>query len=413
MLARTFGCCRYVYNWALNLKSTTYRQSGKSPGFAALCMLLPVLKSQQQTAWLAEVSSVPLQQSLRHLQHAFGNFFAGRASYPAFKKKHDSQSATYTAAAFSYKDGQLTLAKSDEPLAIRWSRPLPKGAIPSTVTVSRDRVSRYFVSFLLEEKIVPLPTSAESIGIGLGLTSLVITSQGEKVDNPHFFVCEEKQLARAQKRHAKKRKGSRSREKARKKVTRIHARISNKRRDYQHKLSTRLIRENQVICVESLAVKNMMQQPTLAKSIADVGWGKLLRQLEYKAAWSGSTLIKLDRWYPSSKTFSVCAHVLEALDLDEREWTCLICGSHHDRDLNAALCILAQGLALYAEGLSVSACGGDGRPNLNGTRGGSLRGSRNPHPHEWGFLLPRIHPWGGGQESSNASFRGITFFCNA
>ena len=143
MLARTFGCCRYLYNWALELKSTTYRQTGKSPGFAALCAMLPALKTQPETAWLAEVSSVPLQQSLRHLERAFVNFFEGRAKYPVFKKKHGAQSATYTAAAFTWKDGQLTLAKTNAPLAIRWSRPLPVGATPSIVTISRDQAGRY------------------------------------------------------------------------------------------------------------------------------------------------------------------------------------------------------------------------------------------------------------------------------
>jgi putative transposase len=379
MLARTFGCCRYVYNWALNLKSTTYQETGKSPGFAALCAMLPVLKTQPETAWLSEVSSVPLQQCLRHLDRAFVNFFEGRAKYPAFKKKHGSQSATYTAAAFTWKDGQLTLAKTDAPLDIRWSRPLPAGATPSTVTISRDRAGRYFVSILVEEEITPLPVLPQRIGIDLGLTSMVITSQGEKVDNPKYFARDAKKLARAQKRHAKKQKGSRNREKARRKVAKIHARIRDRRRDYQHKLSTRLILENQVICVESLAVKYMMQHPTLAKAIADVGWGEFLRQLEYKAEWYGRTLVKIDRWYPSSKTCSVCGHVLDSLDLDAREWTCPQCGTYHDRDLNAANSVLAEGLHVYAAGLAVSACGGDVRPNLDGIREGSLQGSRNPH----------------------------------
>jgi putative transposase len=238
---------------------------------------------------------------------------------------------------------------------------------------------RYFVSLLIEEEIMPLPVSPQSIGLDLGLTSLLITSGGEKVDNPKYFARGAKKLARAQKRHAKKQKGSRNREKARRRVARIHARIRDKRRDYQHKLSTKLIRENQVICVESLAVKNMMQHPTLARAIADVGWGELVRQLEYKAAWYGRTLIKIDQWYPSSKTCSNCAYVLASLDLDVREWTCPNCSTHHDRDINAASSILTEGLRAYAAGLAVSACGGDARPNLDGIREGGLRGSRNPH----------------------------------
>ncbi len=355
ILARTFGCCRYIYNWALHLKSQTYRQTGKSLSYGDLSALLPRLKQQPELAWLTEVSSVPLQQSLRHLERAFLNFFEGRASYPTFKKKHGEQAATYTAAAFTWKDETLTLAKMQVPLDIRFSRPLPEGAKPSTITITKDCAGRYFVSILVEEEIETLPASRELIGIDLGLTSMVISSGGEKVANPRFLARDEQKLARAQRRHAKKQKGSRNREKARRRVAKIHARIRDKRRDYQHKLSTHLIRENQVICIESLAVKNMMQHPTLAKAIADVGWGELVRQLEYKAAWYGRTLIQIDQWYPSSKTCSICAHVLESLDLDVREWTCPNCGTHHGRDINAASCVLAEGLKVYAARLAVSA----------------------------------------------------------
>jgi len=289
------------------------------------------------------------------LDRAFVNFFEGRALYPTFKQKHGEQAASYTAAAFTWKDEALTLAKMQAPLDIRFSRPLPEGAKPSSVTITKDCAGRYFVSILVEEEIKQLPASQERIGIDLGLTSMVISSQGEKVGNPRFMARDEQKLARAQRRHAKKQKGSRNREKARRRVAKIHARIRDKRRDYQHKLSLHLIRENQVICIESLAVKNMMQHPTLAKAIADVRWGEFVRQLEYKAAWYGRTLIHIDQWYPSSKTCSICAHVLESLDLDVREWTCPNCGTHHDRDINAANSILAEGLKVYAAGLAVSA----------------------------------------------------------
>jgi putative transposase len=197
-------------------------------------------------------------------------------------------------------------------------------------------------------------------------------STGEVTGNPKFFATEEKKLARAQRQLARKTKGSKNRAKARQRVARLHARIADKRRDFQHKLSTRIIRENQTVCVETLAVKNMLKNHCLAKAISDVGWGELVRQLENKAEWYGRTLMKVDRWYPSSKRCAACGEVLESLDLDEREWTCPSCGAHHDRDLNAARCVLAEGLRVYAEGLSVSACGRDVRPNLHGTREGSL-----------------------------------------
>jgi putative transposase len=207
ILARTFGCCRWVYNWALRTKTDAYSQDGRRLSSSELSAMLTPLKQQEETAWLAEVSSVPLQQSLRHLDRAFVNFFQGRGKYPRFKsKKRGSQAATYTATAFTWKDGTLTLAKMDAPLDIRWSRPLPEGAIPSTVTVSRDNAGRYFASLLVEETIEPLPPSPEQIGADLGLSSMVITSKGEKVGNPRFFATDEKKLARAQKRHGRRAK---------------------------------------------------------------------------------------------------------------------------------------------------------------------------------------------------------------
>jgi putative transposase len=260
---------------------------------------LTQLKKQEAFAWLSEVSSVPLQQSLRHLDKAFINFFAGRRAYSTFKKKRGQQAATYTANAFLWRDGKITLAKMTGPLAIRWSRPLPKEAKPSSVTVSKDCADRYFISILVEEEIEHLSASERNIGADLGLKSFVALSSGEMVGNPKFFSKDEKKLARAQRRHAKKKKGSKNRDKARKKVVRIHARIADRRRDFLHKLSTRLIRENQTICVESLAVKNMVKNEKLSKAISDVGWSELVSQLEYKAEWYGRTLVKIDRWYPS------------------------------------------------------------------------------------------------------------------
>jgi putative transposase len=218
------------------------------------------------------VAYIPCQQSLRHLDTAFRNFFDGRAKYPTFKKKHGPQAAEYTTSAFKWDGKDLTLARMSEPLSIQWSRPLPRDAKPTTVTITRDAAMRYFVSFLVEEEIGSLPVSPKTVGVDLGLHDVVTLSTGEKTGNEKFFRKEEKRLALLQRRHAKKQKRSKNREKARRKVAKIHARIADRRRDFQHKLTTRIIRENQVICVESLAVKNMMQNHCLAKSIADVGW---------------------------------------------------------------------------------------------------------------------------------------------
>ena len=196
---------------------------------------------------------------------------------------------------------------------------------------------------LVEEERAPLPVSPRAVGIDLGLHDVVRLSTGEKTGNERSFAKEEKRLARLQRRHARKHKGSKHREKARRRVAKLHARIADRRKDFQHQLTTRLIRENQTGCVERLAVKQMLQHPTPSKAIADVGWGELLRQLEYQAMWYGRTLVKMDRWYPSSKTCSGCGFVLETLDLDEREWTCPQCGTVHDRDTNAAQTISPKG----------------------------------------------------------------------
>jgi putative transposase len=287
LLARTFGCARYVYNWALHLRSVAYTERQERLNYQDASAALTQVKQQPETAWLSEVSSVPLQQALRHLDTAFRTFFAKHARYPRFKKKRGKQSATYASSAFRYETQTatraqtptqtptLTLAKMEEPLDIHWSRPLPEGATPTTVTISRDTAGRYFVSLLVEVDIAPFPAVDAQVGIDLGLHDVVVLDSGEKVGNPHFFRQEEKRLAKVQRRLAKKQRGSRNRDKGRRRVARIHARIADRRTDFLHKLSTRIIRENQTICIESLRVKAMVKHPTLAKAIHDVGWGNL------------------------------------------------------------------------------------------------------------------------------------------
>jgi putative transposase len=359
ILAQTFGCCRFVYNWGLSTRKTAYFQHGQSLYYNDLAAMLPALK--EQYPWLRNASSVPLQQVLRHLERAFVNFFEGRAEYPTFKKKHHEQSAAYASNAFTWNGVALTLAKMDAPLEIVWHRPLPNGSKPSSVTIIKDSANRYFVSILVAEAIKPFPVVNKMVGLDLGIKSMVALSTGERVGNPTYFARDEKKLAKAQRRLASKQKGSKNRAKARLKVAKINTRIADRRRDYQHKLSTRIVYENQVMCVESLAVKNMVKNHCLAKAISDVGWGEFVRQLDYKARWYGRTLVKIDRWYPSSKTCHACKHVLDSLSLDRREWVCPTCGVAHDRDINAAKYILA-------EGLSVAACGGNVRPVVVRTR---------------------------------------------
>ena len=338
----------------LRLRTDAWFQRQQKVGYHETSSALTALKQQPELAWLNEVSSVPLQQSLRHLQTAFGNFFAKRAAYPSFKSRHDRQAAEYTTSAFKWDGKALRLAKMDEALPVRFSRTIPRAAKVTTVTVSRDGAGRYFVSMLCDDAVQTLPTSEAKVGIDLGLTHFAILSSGEKIAAPNTFRKNESKLTKWQRRLARKVKGSRNRAKARVKVARVHAHIADARRDFLHKLSTRLIRENQVIAVETLAVSNMQKNRSLSKSIADAGWAEFLRQLEYKSQWYGRTLVGIDRWYPSSKRCSECGHTVQKMPLKVREWTCPECGSVHDRDINAARNILAAGLAVSAHGEAVS-----------------------------------------------------------
>ncbi|MEG3976561.1 RNA-guided endonuclease TnpB family protein, partial [Microcoleus sp. herbarium8] len=313
-------------------------------------------KKEEELDFLNEVSCVPLQQGLRHLQAAFSNFFAGRAKYPNFKKKHNGGSAEFTKSAFRWKDKQVFLAKCTTPLSIRWSKQIPEGCIPSIITVRLTPAGRWFVSILIDDyTIKPLPRIEKSIGLDVGITSLIATSDGDKITNPKHFTKLRKKLKKKQKALARKQKGSNNRQKARVQVARIYAQITDARQDFLHKLTIQLIRENQTIVVEDLAIKLMVKNHKLALAISDASWGELIRQLAYKCEWYGRELIKIDRWFPSSKRCGNCGHIVDKLPLNIREWGCPKCGTNHDRDINAAKNILAAGLA-------VKVCGANVRP---------------------------------------------------
>ncbi|WP_125730663.1 RNA-guided endonuclease InsQ/TnpB family protein [Microcystis viridis] len=347
LLRRTLGCVRLVYNKALHLRTQAWYERQERVGYTETSSMLTEWKKQEELDFLNEVSCVPLQQGLRHLQTAFTNFFAGRTKYPNFKKKHQGGSAEFTKSAFKFKDKQIYLAKCTEPLPIRWSRQIPESCEPSTVTVRLHPSGRWHISIRFDDPTIkPLPVTDKAIGIDLGISSLVITSNGDKVSNPKHFNKHYRRLRKAQKNLSRKQKGSKNREKARIKLAKIHAQITDSRKDHLHKLTTQLVRENQTIVVENLAVKNMVKNPKLSQAISDVSWGEITRQLAYKCRWYGRNYIEIDRWFPSSKRCSNCGHIVEKMPLNVREWDCPDCGTHHDRDVNASKNILAAGLAV-------------------------------------------------------------------
>ncbi|MFD7779308.1 RNA-guided endonuclease InsQ/TnpB family protein [Streptomyces sp. NPDC059753] len=354
-LSRTFGCIRKVYNLALSARTEAWARQERV-NYNATSAMLTAWKKTEELAFLNEVSSVPLQQCLRHLQTAFSNFFAKRAKYPRFKsKKKSRKSAEYTTSGFRFRAGELTLAKMAQPLDIVWSRPLPPGAKPSTVTVSQDAAGRWFVSLLCEDPAVkPLAATDSAVGIDVGLDHLLTLSTGEKIANPRHERKDRVALAQAQRRMAKKERGSANRARARCKVAKIYARIADRRRDHLHQLTTRLVRENQTLVIEDLTVRNMVKNRKLARAISDAAWSDFRKMLEYKAAWYGREVIAVDRFFPSSKLCSHCGTLQGEMPLNVRIWTCE-CGATHDRDVNAARNLLAAGLA-------VTVCGAGVRP---------------------------------------------------
>lgn len=348
LLNRTFGCVRVVWNRALAERTRRYKDEGKSTTYVDTAKMLTAWKKDEELSFLRKVSTVPLQQALRAQQVAFNNFFAKRARYPRFKsRKKSRKSATFQNNAFTFRDGQLKLAKTTEPLNIRWHRPLPEGTEPSSVTVSCDAAGRWFVSLLVEEELTPTPSTGTAVGIDAGLNHLVVLSTGEKVSNPRHERRDRRKLAKAQKALSRKAKGSQNRTKARLRVAKVHARIADRRRDHLHKVTTRLVRENQALAIEDLTVRNMLKNHCLARAISDASWTELRRMLEYKTSWHERDLLLVDRWFPSSKLCSTpgCSHMNEKMPLNVRSWTCPQCGTTHDRDVNAAKNILAAGLA--------------------------------------------------------------------
>ena len=344
MLNRTFGCVRYVYNWALRLRTDAYH-NGEKINYVQSSALLTQHKKEIGFEWLNEVSSVPLQQAARQLQAAFRNFFDKRSDYPKLRKKSGAQSAEFTRSAFTW-DGNnqnLSLAKIGR-LDVKWSRKVT--SYPTTVTVIRDAAGRYFVSLVVDEPTPSFEKSDKAVGVDLGINRLATLSGGEHILNPRYTVCYERKLARAQRILARRKTGSHRREAARLRVAKIQAKIADSRRDHLHKFTTNLVKHYGTIAIEDLNVRGMVKNHNLAKHIADGSFGAIRQMLTYKCEWYGRELIVIDRFHPSSKRCSGCGHIVESLPLNMREWTCPECGASHDRDENAAKNILAVGQAV-------------------------------------------------------------------
>lgn len=356
-LAQQFGCARWVWNEALAETQRLYRETGKGLTYETMTVRLPKLK--QRHDWLGEAVAQALQQSLRNLARAFTNFFQGRARYPRFKSRHERQSVQFPQAV-RMTDGGIVLPKLGRVAAVVHRK--ITGAV-KTVTVMLEPCGHYYASVLTEDGAVtpePIFTPDTTVlGVDVGLTELAVTSTGRHIPNPRHVGRAERNLKRKQQSLSRKKKGSNSRNKARRLVARCHERVKNARNDFLHKWSRRLVDESQAIAVEDLCVKAMVKAPTLAKSISDASWGMLTSFLAYKCEWAGKLFVRTGRFFPSSKACSACGSVQASMPLGVRHWTCSDCGTHHHRDENAAKNIAAEGWrTLMAGGTPASAVRG-------------------------------------------------------
>ena len=381
VLARYFGSVRFIYNHYLAERKRQYEETGRSDGYARQAKDLVALKRTEGFDWLKEINSQTLQQALMHLETAYKNFFNHTADFPKFKSR--KRGGSFTVPQFCYiENGYVHIPKFKEGLKVKDHRKV-KGAVRS-MTISITPTGKYYVSILTEEQYEPIARTNQSVGLDMGLKSLVITSEGETYDNNRYTKKYEQKLAAAQKHLARKQKDSNGWEEQRMKVAKIHESLANSRKDWQHKVSADIVKRYDTICIEDLGVKQMeekkkgVKKNRLSKSISDAGWSSLVAMIVYKAEMNDKTVVKVDRYYPSSKTCSVCGWKNDNLSLANRSWTCPECGTKHDRDVNAAVNILGEGLRVLncksSAGTVDYTGGGSVRPT---PVGGCLR-SRKP-----------------------------------
>lgn len=359
-LAKHFGCTRWLWNHCLSVMTETYRTTGKGISAFTMNKQIPVLKAEHE--WLKECYSQCLQQAVLNLSQAFQNFFEARAKYPNFKSKHHRQSVQFPQNVTVVSDFAIKFPGLLGTVAAKIHRSI-EGQL-KTVTVSKTPQGKYFASLLIEDGTVKpeLSSDGKAIGIDLGLTDFAITSDGSKFANPRHLKRQERNLKRKQRQLSRRKKGSNNRSKARIKVAKVHAKIARVREDFHHKLSRKVVNENQVIVVEDLAVKNLVKNHHLAKAISDVGWGQFCTMLKYKAEFEGKIYLEIGRFFPSSHLCSNTLLPLEKMALSVRSFVCPHCSERHDRDINAAINIRNEGLRILASGSGASALGRDVRP---------------------------------------------------